>query len=107
MNFTGWIAYTICDKSGIGSKTPNYLHLPWAEASNIGEIREHILHEHENWAVFSDSYSMNIELENVIPPRSEVLKYMHELEQKQKDIDNTIQVLMIQLDLMLDEVTVA
>lgn len=65
----GWIRYWICDKSGIGHGKWTYLYMPgWTDKS---DIKENIIHTHESWAQWADSYSMEIELE-VDPPDEEV-----------------------------------
>lgn len=81
----GWIRYWICDKSGAGHGKWKYLYMPGY--TDPSDVKESVLAEHENWAIFADSYSMEVEV-NVEPPMEEVFIAIEHYETLAKDYAN-------------------
>lgn len=79
---TGWIRYRICDKSGGGWKKDKWAYEPWlCEDEELDEVREHIIHTRESWAIHADRYSFEAEV-NAKPPIDVVEKEIAKRERK-------------------------
>lgn len=63
---TGWIAYYICDSSGIGWKDPKYVNFD-VTGMSAHDVREEIVSAYEQWTDEASSFSFRYD-ENVVPP---------------------------------------
>lgn len=68
---TGWVRYRIAGR-GQGLNEWRYLYMPGWEDEGAEDLRGHIIHRHENWALYAESYLW--ELERNVKPPADVLR---------------------------------
>jgi hypothetical protein len=89
---TGWIRYRICDKSGGGWNRDKWFYEPWLceEGEECPEeVRDHVIHTRENWAIYAESYSFESEV-NATPPTEVIEKEIAKRKNKLSAMKETI-----------------
>jgi hypothetical protein len=69
---TGWVAYRIAGR-GMGLKEWHYLYMPGWEDEGADDLRSYIIHSHEDWALYTESYLWELD-RNVEPPADVIRK---------------------------------
>lgn len=82
ITFTGWIRYRICDGSGIGWNRYKWLFSPGLDQAEPQIIEDLIIHNFEDWARLTQSYSFEFDV-GLLPPFE---KIKEEIESKKRQL---------------------
>lgn len=93
---TGWIRYRITDKSGSGSKDDHWVFCPSVAESEDSDVRDHILHSYETWAIHAERYHLEF-FRNEVPPAPTIRRQLNLINRQLSAANENLQLLNEQL----------